>query len=323
VRTIDETEYSEVVYQRKDKLDKIEMLLDEGCVEASALAAVNVPRSTYYRWKSGYKKFGLMGLENESRRPNKIRKPSWSNEIALRVYELRKKFPLWGKQKLAVMYQRKYKEKISQSTVGRILKKLRKQGKIKPVRLLLYGKDEPKKRTFDKHAQRWEKGMKSKQPGELIQLDHMTVQVPKIGSIKHFSATCPTSKYAVYQAYREATSANAADFLVLMQQSFPFSIISLQVDGGSEFMASFEEACKNAGIPLFVLPPRSPQINGNVERTNGTAKYEFYAQYDGVSNLKELRTNLRKFSSFHNEVRPHQGIGLLTPKQFFDELKMR
>ena len=321
INNIDETEYSQVVYERKEKLDKIELLLSEGCDEFIALQSINVARSTYYRWKNNYKKFGLAGLENESRRPNKVRKPHWSKETELRVYKLRKKYSLWGKQKLKVMYEREYKEKISQSTIGRILKSLKKRGKIKPVRLLLHGKMETKKRNFDKHAQRWQYGMKSSKPGELIQVDHMTVHVPQIGYVKHFSATCPTTKYIVYQVYREATSENAANFLDFIRNSFPFPIISLQVDGGSEFMASFEEACKKAGIPLYVLPPRSPQINGNVERTNGTAKYEFYAQYDGISDLSNLRKKLCKFSLFHNEIRPHQGIGLLTPRQFFDELK--
>jgi transposase InsO family protein len=221
------------------------------------------------------------------------------------------------------MYERTYREKISQSMVGRILRDLKKRGKIKPVRLLLYGKTEPKKRLFDSHAQRWKSGMKSKIAGELVQIDHMTIHMPGFGYLKHFSATCPTTKYAAYQVYREANSKNAALFLEHVKQVFPFSVRSIQVDGGSEFMAFFEDACKNAQIPLFVLPPRSPELNGNVERSNGTAKYEFYAQYTSLPTLEVIRQKLQKFSSFYNVERPHQGIGLLTPSQFFDEINIR
>ena len=111
--------------------------------------------------------------------------------------------------------------------------------------------------------------------------------------MKHFSAVCQITKFAVYQIYQEATSKNAAEFLAYMQQKFPFPILSIQVDGGSEFMAFFEQACKKAKIPLFVLPPRSPELNGHVERSNSTAKYEFYAQYQGVPSLHLLRKKIR------------------------------
>jgi putative transposase len=200
---------------------------------------------------------------------------------------------------------------------------LRKRGKIRPVRLLLYGKTESKKRVFDNHAQRWQHGMKGREPGQLVQIDHMTVHIPGFGYAKHFSATCPFTKYAAYLVYREANSKNAALFLDHVKQVFPFSIQSIQVDGGSEFMALFEDACKNAQIPLFVLPPRSPELNGNVERSNGTAKYEFYAQYISIPTLEVIRQKLQKISSFYNVERPHQGIGLLTPSQFFGEINIR
>src|SRR5918993_370382 len=51
----------------------------------------------------------------------------------------------------------------------------------------------------------------------------------------------------------------------------------IQVDSGSEFMAEFEAACQTRAIRLFVLPPRSPKLNGCVERTNRTWRDEFYA----------------------------------------------
>lgn len=323
INNIDKTDYSTIVYERKDKLDKIELLLSEGCLENIALKAMNIPRSTYYRWKRNYKLFGLIGLENESKRPNKIRKPSWSKEVELQIYNLRKKFPLWGKQKIAIMYEREYKTKISQSTVGRILTKLLKRGKIKSVQLCLFGKITPKRRIFNSYAQRWQYGMKAKQAGELVQVDHMTIHIPGFGYAKHFSATCPTTKYATYQVYREANSKNATLFLEHMKQTFPFSIQSIQVDGGSEFMADFESACKNSTIPLFVLPPRRPKFNGNVERSNGIAKYEFYAQYEALPNLHTIRKKLQEFVLFYNFQRPHQKIGLLTPSQFLEKINIR
>ena len=88
-------------------------------------------------------------------------------------------------------------------------------------------------------------------------------------------------------------------------------------------MADFEKACSRGNIPLLGLPPRSPKFNGNVERGNGTAKYEFYVQYAFQPNLHMIRKKLQKFAHFYNFIRPHQGIGLLTPTQFFEVINMR
>lgn len=97
---------------------------------------------------------------------------------------------------------------------------------------------------------------------------------------------------------------------------------SIQVDGGSEFMGDFEKACQVSDIPLWVLPPRSPKFNAHVERGNGTAKYEFYYQYEGLPTLYMINKNLQKFADFYNQVRPHQGIGLLTTCQFFASMSI-
>jgi len=117
INNIDETDYSPIVWKRKEKLEKIELLPNEGCLETTALEALSLPRSTYYRWKRNYKKMGLDGLENENKRPKNIRKPTWTQKIEMNVYHLRKKHPLWGKQKLAVVYRRHYEENVSESTV--------------------------------------------------------------------------------------------------------------------------------------------------------------------------------------------------------------
>jgi putative transposase len=319
VRDIDCTEYSAVVWERKEKLEKFQKLREEGCSEATILEVIDVKRSTFFRWKKKYKLLGLAGLEDESKRPNNVRKTKITNEIEQKIYHLCKKFPLWGKSKIAVRYKTEHNEKLSQSAAGRVMKKLRSQGKINSVRFM-YGKKDTKRRIFNGHAKRWKYGMQAQSPGELIQVDHMTVVVPGFGELKHFNAVCPTTKYAVYKSYKTASSHNAADFLEHMKAQFPFPITSIQVDGGSEFMGDFEKACQTSNIPLWVLPPRSPEHNGNVERSNGTAKYEFYSQYEGGANLHMINKNLQKFADFYNKIRPHQGIGLLTPSQFFESM---
>jgi len=54
----------------------------------------------------------------------------------------------------------------------------------------------------------------------------------------------------------------------------------MMVDGGSEFYLHFEEECQRRKIRLFVLPPKSPKLNGCVERARRTHTEEFYEVYE-------------------------------------------
>jgi putative transposase len=112
------------------------------------------------------------------------------------------------------------------------------------------------------------------------------------------------------------TAGTAKDFLLELQQRSPFPIRAIQVDGGSEFMAEFETACAAQGIALFVLPPRSPKLNGRVERLNGTARREFWELYDGELELPPLQAALRVWEHAYNHSRPHQALGYQTPAAF-------
>jgi len=46
-------------------------------------------------------------------------------------------------------------------------------------------------------------------------------------------------------------------------------------------MADFEGACEELGIRLFILPPRSPKLDGQVERAYRTHLEKFYEVYEG------------------------------------------
>ena len=50
----------------------------------------------------------------------------------------------------------------------------------------------------------------------------------------------------------------------------PFPVKAIQVDGGNEFQRDFEHACQEPGLHLFLLLPKSPKLNGHVERAQRT-----------------------------------------------------
>lgn len=322
INKIDESEYSKAALERYEKLRLYRKLRDQGCSETLAFEAIGMSRATYYRWNQRYKDLGLEGLEERSTTPNNVRKTQWTKETENLVLKFRSRYRLWGKHKLAAIIKRECNIALSASMIGRILKKLIAMDKIKPV-VFYYGKLAKRPRIFNAHAKRWKYGMESSSPGELIQIDHMTISVPGMPAVKSFKAVCPFTKLIVEQAYDQATSNVAAEFLKIAAKAFPFSIKSIQVDGGSEFMGAFETLCQELNIPLYVLPPRRPKYNSIVERSNGATKYEFYHQYSGPGELKILRQELQKYVQFYNNIRPHQGIGYLTPHEFCSQLGIR
>ena len=313
---VDETIECKKAHERFKKLTLYEKLRDSGCTEYVALEAIETTRSTLFLWKKRYREDGLRGLVVKSRRPHNTRGPTWDKALRHKVYTLRKQYPFFGKEKIHRLLVRDHGYKqLSVSMVGRILSKLVSLNRILPVSMVT-GKNKPKKkRVFNKHAKRWKYGMKSKKPGDLVQVDHMSV-TSNSKTIKHFKACCPNSKIMISQVYGNATSKTARSFLEKMIAEMPFEISSIQVDGGSEFMKDFEQACEELKIPLFVLPPRSPKYNGVVERTNGVTRDEFYSQYRNVFDLSEIRVHLQKYQEQYNNFRPHQSLDYLTPAEY-------
>ena len=90
----------------------------------------------------------------------------------------------------------------------------------------------------------------------------------------------------------------------------PFPVSALQVDGGSEFNAEFEQACQDKGLVLYELPPRRPQLNGAVERCNGAWRYEFYDLPASVEAFNPILDGVQHLSNHH---RPHGALAGITP----------
>jgi putative transposase len=234
------------------------------------------------------------------------------------VLKLREQYPRWGKDKLVVLL-RKQGFKVSTSMVGRIIRRLKDRGLLQePVRNHVSARKRISKRPY---AIRKPKDYTVKQPGDLVQLDTLDIR-PLPGMVfKHFTARDVISRWDTLEVYSRATSTTAARFLDKLERCTPFPIRAVQVDGGSEFEAVFEEECQKRNIKLFVLPPRSPKLNGCVERAHRTHTEEFYEVTDCSFDLADLRVELSKWETIYNTARPHQALDYLTPFQFLEQLK--
>ena len=295
-----------------------EFLKTKGLSDKEIYDITGISRSVYYRRKKRLKIYGIQGLKDLSRRPKRTRKSEVPDYVRDLVLAIRKENPTYGKQKIWRILARDHNVNYSESTIGRVLTSLVVEGKVKKYAALTKIR---KRRKFTSHAQRWQYGMKSKEVGELIQIDHMSVSKDGL-CIKHFQAWDPESKVIVADVYSEATSSSAAKFLDKVLKEMPFDTRSIQVDGGSEFMKLFEEKCKEYNIPLYVLPPKRPQWNGGVERGNRTFREDFYASDKFIpGSISEVRQQLSCAISKYNSYRPHQRLGGLTPFEYVNNLK--
>ena len=240
--------------------------------------------------------------------------------MAQAVLRLRQQYPRWGKDKLVVLLRREGRA-VSTSMVGRILTGLKARGGLREPP---HPRIVPRRRRLRRpYAIRKPKDYVVQAPGDLVQVDTLDVR-PLPGLVfKHFTARDVISRWDVLEVHTRATAAIARDFLDTLQARMPFAITALQVDGGSEFAADFETACQARGLRLFVLPPRSPKLNGAVERAQRTHTEEFYEVSDAAPTVPALNQALQGWERTYNTVRPHQALAYRTPQEFITQWQQR
>lgn len=298
-------------------LFKLQVLdLFRRCEDAQlTVAHYRISRATLYRWKRQFNPKDLASLENRSKRPHRVRSHQWTRELQEAVKELREDYG-WGKEKLRVLLKRQGIT-TSASTVGRILTELKHSGRLREPIKHVYHRQMA--RPMRRYAVRKPHGLAVEHPGDLIELDTLHLRRHLSEDRFQFTARDSVSRWDVVEAYHRAGSKNAAHFLDTLTEECPFPIRALQVDGGSEFSADFETACKTLHIALYVLPPRSPKLNGKVERANRTHREEYYERTDVPQDLQQHNEQLKAWQDIYNTVRPHQALNYKCPLEVLED----
>jgi putative transposase len=276
----------------------------------------NISPQTFYRWKNRFDPEALRTLEAESRRPQHVRQPLTPAPVQDRLLELRTKYPRWGKDKLVVLLRREGFQ-VSTSTVGRVMKRLRDRGVLVEPINVRRAQEARKRRRRPRYAIRKPEGYRVTAPGDLVQVDTLQVHLQGCGRRWQFSSRDLVSRWDVSRAYRNASSFAAALFLEYMERKFPFAVRAIQIDGGSEFKKHFEEACRLHGIRLFIIPPRTPKLQGYVESANKTHRVEFYEVEDIALSMEDHNRQLEAWDRTYNTIRPHQSLDYQTPAEYY------
>ena len=85
------------------------------------------------------------------------------------------------------------------------------------------------------------------------------------------------------------------------EKMFPFPILGVQNDNGSENRGVFHQYLGARGIAHYFIPKASPNWDGAVERAHGVIDQEFY-----LNPLRQWKT-LQEYLHWYNYERIHEG----------------
>jgi putative transposase len=308
----------------KQRLRWIEFYESHGRNARLTCRHFGISPDVFYRWKKRYKPGHLVTLEDtKSRRPETIHKPHTDPVLVARVRQLREQYPRWGKKKLYAMVA-KEGFATSESTVGRILNRLRAKGQLSEPAIVTARLAGKKRRSISKrpYAQRRDWDYKPTKPGDLVQVDTVHVKTTDKRTRYQFTASDYISKFTARTVSGHITSTSASTVIAALFDRLPVSPVAIQVDGGSEFMKVFEQACALKQIRLYVLPPHSPKLNGVVERMNRTSREEIYdLGLHALMTIDEHNQLLKDQDYIYNHVRPHEALGMQTPNEYYVSTK--
>lgn len=247
-----------------------------------------IARSTLQRW---IKRKELEGFEDRSRRPHHLARQQFDTEIETLVLQARQAHN-YGKIRICSFLFQQHAIQVSAATVGRILKK----------------HDCPPIKRF--HKQQPPVRYSRPVPGDRVQMD-----VCKIApGIYQYTAIDDCSRFKILYTYKRRTATNTIDFLARVLEQFVYPIQRIQTDRGREFFAySFQEKLREYCVKFRPIKPRSPHLNGKVERSQQTDLQEFYR----TANLKdpELNERLGEWQFYYNYQRPHSSLNGKTPAE--------
>ena len=284
--------------------------VNDGMSVSEAADEHGVARSCAYKWVGRYRKYGLAGLEELSRRPE-LSPNRTPQELVDELLELKRKYPAFGPPKLAAMLEEKHGEPVmAVSTAGTILlrhgrvkkrgPRRRSIGRIEHAPYEISGAGDSETTDF--------KGQFRMRNGvfcyPLTIADPFSRYVPAIEGLES-THMAPVKKvfervFREYGVPRQVISDNGTPFC---------SPVSL---GGLTQLSRWW--IEMGVIPVRIKPGR-PDQNGIHERMHRTLKDWI------VSNPKSsLRSQQRSFDAFRaefNQIRPHQSLGQKTPASAF------
>jgi transposase InsO family protein len=263
-----------------------------------ACRVFEVPRSSFYEWKKAFDAEGEAGLIRKKpiaqSHPRKL--PA---DVVEKILQLRNTCHL-GPQRITWYLERYHGITTSCSSVYRTLVRNGVSRLPKKVG----------RRAI--HTRRYAK----KVPGHHIQVDvkFLTLKATDGTGVRRYQYTAidDATRVRALKVYQRHNQQNAIAFIDYVIEKFPFRIHTIGTDRGHEFQAQFHWHVEDKGIRHVYIKPRTPRLNGKVERAHRTDKDEFYQLLTYTDDV-DLNEKLASWEQFYNFNRPHGAFNGNTP----------
>jgi transposase InsO family protein len=269
-----------------------------------------ISRETGYVWLRRYRAYGLAGLAEHSRAPQ--RHPNQTPEsIERMVLELRQAHMRWGPRKLKRVLERDEPGRVwpSVSTIGALLKReglvvaRRKRTRTAPYSEPLAHANESN-RVWCADFKGWFR------TGDGQRNDPLTIS----DAYSRYLLRCQNAEKT------DTTRVQAIFEAAFREYGMPEAI---RTDNGPPFATAAVAGLSRLAvwwIKLGIVPERiaagHPEQNGRHERMHRTLKQE--AAQPPAANRRKQQQALDQFRQEYNEVRPHEALQMRTPASVYE-----
>ena len=255
-----------------------------------------ISRPTLRKWVRRFDGAGLEGLISHSSRPRSSPSRKVDESLQEQILALRAKRNI-GARRIQIELGLSDEQWISRTLIQRVLDR----AFVAPL----------KKARRPATPKRYSRPT----PGDRVQMDTMKI----CAGVYQYTAVDDCSRFRVLGLYPWRAGKYSLLFLDRVIEEMPFPIQRIQTDRGTEFFAeSVQNKLRTSFIKFRPIPPRSPHLNGKVERSQLTDLQEFWANRGKPSMNDALELEYWQFD--YNGRRPHGSLAGLTPAEQIGKL---
>lgn len=286
--------------------EKLALLLaveQSGFKITEALKRLDIPRTTYYRWRGKVRREGLVGLKDKKPTP----KRQWNSltpveeQVILKVAD---NYPEFSCREISYYITDNKNFSVSESTVYRLLKR---EGLVR-------------EQVVESFPATKEYHTKPSYVNEQWQTDATYLHVEGWGWFYLISVLDDYSRKIISWKIQNTMMAN--DFIEVLEDAChkvgltKEQMPNLVSDRGPALISDdLKNFLNERNIHHILASPYHPQTNGKIERYHKSLKSKVKLHIYGCPN--KLKEEVGKFISYYNKNRYHESLGNVTPDDVF------
>lgn len=290
--------------------------LAPGAKIAALCRAYEISRKTGYKWIARFKQDGLLGLDDQSRRPT--RSPELLSGIVVQeIIRLRIAHPTWGPKKIHPFLVVEFgRHAPARSSIARVLE--RTGLAVARPTTLRYPVTAGRQRVHVRQCNDlWTVDFKGWwTTRDQARCEPLSVRDAYSRFILTLALSANTTGKEVRRVFTRLFETYGMPKAILVDNGPPFGT-PLNPLGMSEIAGWWW----SLGIEVHHSRPRKPQDNGGHERMHRDIAAE--VQTFPARNLREQQIALEHWRHEFNHVRPHEALGQKTPAAFYKKSQRR